>query len=114
MEMKRGFAGLLVLSAFMLGLVLLLGSHLPRISSKGYSSIVAAEIHSDRITIARNVITKSYRMVDEANRPQWASSIGRELYYSYGLKVSMNLKKYPAEVNITDTSNGMSASFILT
>jgi hypothetical protein len=114
MGMRKGFGGLLVLSTFMLGFVLLLSSHTPRIASKGYSSIVAAEVHSDRIAIARNIITKSYRMVEERNRAQWASLVESELSSRYGLRVSINFKNFPAEVNLIDPSNGMSASFVLT
>jgi len=114
MEMRRGFAGLLVLSIFMLGFVLLLGSHTSRIASRDYSSIVTAEIRSDRIAIARNVIIKSYRIVEERNKARWTSSIGDEISNSYGLRVSIDFKKFPAEVNLTDPSTGMSSSFLLT
>ena len=114
MEMRRGFAGLLVLSVFMLGLVLMLSSHSPYIASKSYQSMVTAEIHSDRIAIARNVITKSYRGVDETGKAQWASSVADSLSKSYGLKAFIDFTKTPAEVCITDPSNGMNASFFLT
>jgi hypothetical protein len=113
MEMRKGFAGLLVLAVFMLGFVLLLGSNSPRIASKEYSSIVAAEIHSDRIAIARNVLIKSYKKIDERNRVQWADMVESELASKYGLRISLDLKKSPVEANITDSTNGMSTSFFL-
>jgi len=113
MEMKRGFAGLLMLAVFMLGFVLLLGSSSSRIASKEYSSMVAAEIHSDRIAIAKNVLIKSYKKVDEGNRNQWASTIKSEFSSTYGLKIGIYLQKSPAEANIIDPTNGMSTSFFL-
>jgi hypothetical protein len=113
MEMRKGFAGLLMLSVFMLGFVLLLGSNSPRVASKGYSSIVSAEIHSDRVAIARNVLIKSYKEVDEKNRNQWADAAEGELSRLYGLKIGIDLQKFPAEANITDPQTGMSTSFFL-
>jgi len=113
MGMRKGFAGLLMLAVFMLGFVLLLGSSSPRIASKEYSSMVAAEIHSDRIAIARNVLVKSYKKVDERNRELWASTIKSELSSKYGLRIGIDLQKSPAEVSITDPANGMSTSFSL-
>ncbi|MCX6776751.1 MAG: hypothetical protein NTY73_02125 [Candidatus Micrarchaeota archaeon] len=111
MAMRRGFAGLLVLSVFMLGFVFLLSSHSQYIASKNYRSMVSAEIHSDRIAIARNIITRSYRHVDEKGRVQWATSIADSLSNSYGLKVSMDSSSYPIMVNVTDPSSGLSTSF---
>lgn len=111
MAMRKGFAGLLVLSVFLLGFVFLLSSHSQYIASKNYRSMVSAEIRSDRIAIARNIITKSYRHVDEKGRVQWANSVADSLSNSYGLKVSMNSSSYPLKVNVTDPSNGMSTSF---
>jgi len=113
MEMRKGFAGLLVLSVFMLGFILMLSSHSQYIASKNYQSMVTAEIHSDRIAIARNIITKSYGRVDEKGRAQWASSVASSLSNSYGLKVSIDFTKVPAEVHISDPSNGMNTSFFL-
>jgi hypothetical protein len=113
MDMKRGFAGLLLLSVFMLGFVLLLGSNLPRIASREYSSIVTAEIHSDRMAIARNVLIQSYKKVDVTNRGQWANTAEGELSSRYGLRIRINLQKFPVEADITDPATGMSTSFFL-
>ncbi len=113
MEMRRGFAGLLMLSVFMLGFVLLLGLNSPRIASNGYSSMVTSEIRSDRLAIARNVLIKSYKKVDESHRKQWANVAEGELSSTYGLRVSIDMQKFPAEANITDPANGMSTSFFL-
>jgi len=111
MEMRKGFAGLLVLSVFMLGFVFLLSSHSQYIASKNYRSIVSAEIRSDRMAIARNIITGSYRHVDEKGRAQWATLVVDSLSSSYGLKVSIDSSGYPLQVNVTDPSTGMSTSF---
>jgi hypothetical protein len=113
MGMRKGFAGLLMLAVFMLGFVLLLGSSSPHIASKEYSSMVAAEIHSDRIAIAKDVLIKSYKKVDERNREQWAGAVKSELSSRYGLKIGIDLQKSPVEASITDPANGMSTSFFL-
>jgi hypothetical protein len=113
MEMRKGFAGLLMLSVFMLGFVLLLAANSPRIASKEYSSIVVAEIRSDRMAIARNVLIKSYKGVDEKNTDKWANIAEGELSSRYGFKVSIDLQKFPVEANITDPATGMSTSFFL-
>ena len=113
MDMRKGFGGLLMLSVFMLGFVLLLGSSSPRVASKEYYSMVAAEIRSDRMTIARNVLTKSYKGVDERNRDRWANTVEGELSSRYGLRVRIDIQKYPVEATITDPSTGMSTSFFL-
>lgn len=113
MAMRKGFAGLLMLTIFLLGFVLLLGSNSPRIASKEYYSMVAAEIQSDRIAIARNVLIKSYKQVNEENRNQWADKAESELSSRYGLIIKINLQKFPAEASITDPANGMSTSFLL-
>lgn len=112
MEMRKGFGGLLVLSVFLLGFVLLLSTHTPRLASKGYSSIVFVEACSNRIAIARKAILESYRMVDERNLAEWASSV-ETLCASYNLKVSMNFTRFPIEVILTDPATGMSSSFLL-
>ena len=112
MGMRKGFAGLLVLSTFLLGFVLLMSSGSLRISSKGYSSMVAAEVQSNRLAIARNVIKRSYGMIDPHNTAQWteaAEAISRD----YGVRVSIDFEKFPAEANLTDETNGMSTSFLL-
>jgi hypothetical protein len=113
MDMKKGFGGLLMLSVFMLGFVLLFASNSPRIASNEYNSMVAAEIHSDRIAIARNVLIKSYEGVDAGNRAVWENTIEGELARAYGLNISIDTQEYPVEANITDPSTGMSTSFFL-
>lgn len=113
MDMRKGFGGLLMLSVFMLGFVLLFASTSPRIANNEYNSIVAAEIRSDRIAIARNVLTKSYEGVNAGNRALWENTVEGELAGAYGLNVSIDIQEYPAEANITDPSTGMSTSFFL-
>ena|GEM_PF-5311540 len=112
MEMKKGFGGLLVLSVFLLGFILLLTSHTPRITYKGYSSILSAEVRSNRIAVARKVILESYKEVDERNLAEWAVSVER-VCASYGLRVSIDFSKTPKKVNLTDIYTGMTSSFFL-
>ncbi|MEM3555293.1 MAG: hypothetical protein QXF56_01035 [Candidatus Micrarchaeia archaeon] len=113
MEMKKGFGGLLVLSVFTLGFILLLSSHSPRIASKGYSSIVFAEVRSNRIALARKTIIESYKQVNERNLAEWTASV-EKICSSYGLRVSIDFSKTPKEVKLTDSYTGMSSSFFLT
>ncbi|VVC04118.1 Uncharacterised protein [Candidatus Burarchaeum australiense] len=70
------------------------------------------EVRSNRLSVLRNVIEKSYVLVEPRNRGTWRAAIEQKLAPKYDIEFAMNTANPPYCV-LEDRTYGMSASFFL-
>ena len=109
----RGLAGMFIIIVVLLGMVAWVFQNNVREAQLISKEAALNDVRSNRLSVLRNVIEKTYPEVEPKNRAEWASALQEKLSPQYGIEIAVNPQDVPAYVVLEDRTYGLTSYFYL-
>jgi len=110
---RRGMAGMFIIIVVLLGMMAWVFQGNVREAQLVSKEAMINEVRSNRLSILRNVVEKSYMDVEPKNLARWQAAMQEKLGPMYGIEIMVVGNNLPPYAVLEDRTYGMTSKFYL-